>query len=170
MAFLRKTAAAFWAWYEKHYTINIAVALGLFVLQLIHLYWLSTHVVAIRLLGYPLFAPGAMWEFLIVLVDYTEIPAIISVSLIYIHDLSRGRNWKSIFYLCLLNVQWLHLFWITDEFVLDQFHGLESATILPVWLAWVAIVIDYLELPVIMDALSKLFRSVRAGKRLEIES
>lgn len=170
MLFLRNAAASFWAWYEKHYTLNISVALGLFVLQLIHLFWLTTHVVAIRLLGYPLFSPEDFWQVLIVLVDYTEIPAIISVSLIYIHDLSRGRNWKSMFYLFLLNIQWLHLFWITDEFVIDQFLGRGTGTILPLWLAWVAICIDYLELPVIIDSIGKLFRSVRSGKRLGIES
>ncbi len=170
MSFIRTWAAAFWAWYEKHYTLNISVALGLFVLQLIHLFWLTTHVVAQRLLGYPLFSPGGIWEILIVLVDYTEIPALISVSFIYIHAWKRGKKWKSALFLFLLNIQWLHLFWITDEFVVDQFLGRATETILPLWLAWVAICIDYLELPVIADTFGKLIRSIRTGKRLDIES
>jgi hypothetical protein len=40
----------FWAWYERHYALNVAIALGLFAVQLVHLYWLTTNVVALRLL------------------------------------------------------------------------------------------------------------------------
>lgn len=167
MGIIRRAASSFWAWYERHYTLNVSLAVGFFALQLIHLYWLTGHVVAQRLFGYPFFSPGGIWQHVIVLIDYTEIPALISVSLIYIHDLSRGRNWKSMLYLGLLNIQWLHIFWITDEFVIDQFLGRAASTVLPVWLAWVAIGIDYLELPVIANTFARALRSVRAGKRWE---
>lgn len=168
MAFLRKAAGSFWAWYGRHYTLNISLALGLFVLQLIHLYWLTMHVVAQRIFGYPFFSPGGVWQHLIVLVDYTEIPALISVSLIYIYDLHQRRNWKSIMYLFLLNVQWLHLFWITDEFVVAHILRHSNAIVLPVWLAWVAIAIDYLEVPVIVNTFDKVLGLRRMDKRLEL--
>ena len=60
-------------------------------------------------------------------------------------------------YLAFLNSQWLHIFWITDEFVVST--NEDMATALPAWLAYVAILIDYLELPVIYDT----FRKMRAA-------
>jgi signal transduction histidine kinase len=93
-------------------------------------------------------------------VDYAEIPALLLISAIYLGDLRKEFQWKAIFYLFLLNSQWLHLFWITDEFVIEQFIGI-SATHLPLWLAWVAILIDYLELPVIADTMRRSFVIIR---------
>ena len=40
---------AFWAWYERHYRLNVTVAAVLFALQLVHLYWLAADVIALRL-------------------------------------------------------------------------------------------------------------------------
>ncbi len=150
----------FWAWYEKHYTLNITVAAGLFFLQLIHLYWLTTHVVSFKLFGLDLFSPPPFWETIIILVDYTEIPAIITTSFVYINELRKRYNFKSILYLIFLNSQFLHIFWITDEFVLDTFTGTAPGTILPFWLAWIAILIDYLELPIIFETLGKAFKAL----------
>jgi hypothetical protein len=150
----------FWAWYERHYTLNLGIATGLFVLQLVHLYWLATHVIAHRILGIFLFEPSALLQYLIIIVDYTEIPALISTSVLYIYQLQKHFSWKSVLFLIFLNSQWLHLFWITDEFVVNQFVG-RPDTILPVWLAWVAILIDYLEVPVIIDTLIKFFFQLR---------
>ena len=48
---LRRLVDRFWSWYEAHYRLNIAIAAGLFLLQLVHLYWLSADVVATRLTG-----------------------------------------------------------------------------------------------------------------------
>ena len=59
-----------------------------------------------------------------------------------------------------LNSQWLHIFWITDEYVAAELGGSSNAA-LPGWLAWVAILIDYLELPVIFDTLKRLATAVR---------
>lgn len=155
----------FWKWYERHLVLNTGIAAGLFLLQLVHLYWLTTNVVAFKLLGISFWELTGIWQVLIVLVDYTEIPALISVSLIYINELRKKFNLKSILFLLFLNSQWLHLFWITDEFVVESFAVTGGGTILPIWLAWVAIMIDYLELPVIFDTLKKLSKavSIRSG-------
>lgn len=150
----------FWLWYERHYLMNISLSAGLFVLQLFHLYWLTTHVLMFRLLGQSFFSPSPLWQYILIAVDYTEIPALLATSLLYAHQLKGGFRWKLVLYLIMLNVQWLHLFWITDEFVVNQFGG-APGTILPLWLAWVAILIDYLELPVIVDTVRQVIVAMR---------
>ena len=150
----------FWRWYERHHTLNVAIAAALFGLQLVHLVWLTGEPLAERVLGEPLFHPSGPPRWLIVLVDYTEIPALISVSLVYINDLrKRGASLKPILYLLFLNSQLLHIFWITDEFVVSS--GAGGTSSLPVWLAYVAILIDYLELPVIYDTFRRLVVTIR---------
>ena len=151
----------FWNWYERNYTLNVGISAFLFLLQLVHLYWLTTHVVFLRIFDRSFFDPSGVIEIFILLVDYTEIPALIATSFVYIHSLRKGFNWKDSIYLVFLNSQWLHIFWITDEFVLDQLAGTASGTILPFWLAWAAILIDYLELPVIYDTVKKFFISLK---------
>ena len=37
----RRLWSGFWAWYERHYLLNVVVASALFVLQLVHLFWLA---------------------------------------------------------------------------------------------------------------------------------
>ena len=150
----------FWKWYNRHLLLNTAIAAGLFVLQLVHLYWLTTHVVFHRVFEISLWNPSPFLEWLLLIVDYTEIPALITTSLVYINELRKKNNLKSILYLIFLNSQFLHIFWITDEFVVEQFSG-RSGTILPFWLAWVAILIDYLELPVIFETLAKAIKEVK---------
>jgi hypothetical protein len=156
---MRKIWRGFWDWYERTYTLNVSIALGLFLLQIVHLIWLLGEVVWGRAFGVPLFEFTGVWQALIVLVDYTEIPALLSVSLIYINELRKGWNFKSALYFVFLNTQWLHIFWITDEFVETSFNGV--GTVLPFWLAWVAIGIDYLEVPVMIDTFKKFFRAMR---------
>lgn len=152
---------SFWQWYEKHYVVNVSVATFLFVLQIVHLYWLSADVVASRLIGRSFFELTGIWEFIIVFVDYLEIPALISVSLIYINELRKGWHWKSFIYLVFLNSQWLHILWITDTFVIQQFQETSNAALMPIWLAWLAILIDYLELPVMFDTIKKFFIAMK---------
>lgn len=142
------------------YSLYSGVTAGVFLLQIIHLYWLTTHVVWFRLFGASLFDPNKLGESIILFVDYLEIPAIISTSLLYIHALKKNWNKKDLFLLILLNTQWLHIFWISDEFVESIFLGGVATTILPAWLAWVAIFIDYLELPVMYDTTKKFLQSV----------
>ena len=69
---------------------------------------------------------------------------------------------KPILYLLFLNSQLLHIFWITDEFVVSSGAGETSS--LPVWLAYVAILIDYLELPVIYDTVKRLAVALARGR------
>src|SRR3989344_8942136 len=147
MYVMKKYLNKFWQWYERHYVLNIGIATGLFLLQLIHLVWLFGDIIIFKITGHALFGVNGFWEIALIVVDYTEIPALISVSIVYIHELSKVFSWKSVFYLFALNIQWLHLFWITDEFVVQTFTGAE---ILPLWLAWIAILIDYLEFAVLV--------------------
>ena len=120
-----------------------------------------------RLFGESFFNPNAFWEFVIILVDYTEIPALILTSILYVNEFRAGRKARSLLYLFFLNSQWLHIFWITDEIVLEQFTG-AAAIILPVWLSWCAILIDYLELPVIYDTLKKFFTALVARQKEKV--
>ena len=150
----------FWAWYERNYTINLSVAAILFTLQLIHLYWLTTHVVFLKLFGQSFFNPLPFWETIIILVDYTEIPALITTSIVYINELRKRFEFKPVLYLIFLNSQFLHIFWITDELVEAKLTGSPEATILPLWLALVAIAIDYLELPVIFETFKKAYSEI----------
>ena len=149
----------FWVWYERHYTLNVALASSLFLIQLVHLYWMATNVVALRLFGQSYFHVTPFWRIVIALVDYTEIPAIIATSLLYIHEIIREFSWKSLGLLLFINSQWLHLFWITDEIIIAQFTG-QIPILLPAWLLWIAILIDYLELPVIYDILRRFGRRI----------
>lgn len=154
----------FWQWYQSHLTLNTGVAAGLFILQLIHLYWLTTDVVFLKIFGQSFFNPIPLWETIIILVDYTEIPALITTSLVYINELrTRGYHLKSVLYLIFLNSQFLHIFWITDEFVQARLTGATETTILPLWLAYIAIAIDYLELPVIFETIKKFFDELQKG-------
>ncbi len=159
-----KIFSKFWRWYESHKTFNTGFTAGLFVLQLIHLFWLTTHVVLFRLFGESFWSPSVFWQTVIILVDYTEIPALILTSIFYLNEFREKRNFKSVLYLFFLNSQWLHMFWITDEVVVAQFTG-AAAVILPVWLSWCAILIDYLELPVIYDTLKKFFGSLIEARK-----
>ena len=150
----------FWSWYNKNTIFNSGIASGLFTLQLVHLYWLTTTVVFLKLFGKSFFSPSPTFEFIITIVDYTEIPAIIITSFMYINELRSKFNTKSLLFLIFLNSQWIHMFWITDEFVIQKFTD-QAYIALPTWLAWGAILIDYLELPVIFDTLKKFWWTLK---------
>ena len=154
----------FWEWYERHKTLNLGIAAGLFAIQLIHLFWLTTNVVFLRLWGVSYFSPTGIYETIIVLVDYTEIPALITTSLVYVNQLRKKFSYKPVWFLLFLNSQWIHIFWITDEFVVERFTGVEQATSLPIWIAWLAILVDYLELPVIFDTTKEFVAELKKGK------
>jgi hypothetical protein len=152
----------FWQWYEARYKVIVPMTAVLFLLQILHLYWLTVDVALPKLVGRSLWELSPFWDALIVLVDYTEIPAIISSSVFYIHQYKTNieKKSESIFFLIFINSQWLHLLWITDEIVVGQFTG--SATVLlPLWLVWLAIAIDYLEVPVMYDTTKKAIRALR---------
>lgn len=147
----------FWKWYQKNYVLNLSVATVLFSLQIIHLFWLLAHVIIPKLGGEDIFYHLKFLNWPLILVDYTEIPAIITTSLLYIHEIKEKHNLKSWVFLLFINIQWIHLFWITDEFIIQNFY-------LTGVLWWTAIAIDYLELPVIADTLGKLIKHLREGK------
>jgi hypothetical protein len=149
----------FWDWYDRNYRLNVSVASVLFLLQLAHLWWLGADPIATRLTGHGLLHLHGLVQWLIFFVDYTEIPALIAVSLVYVNELRRGFSWKPLLFLLFLNSQWLHIFWITDEYVANS-NGFPDA------LAWVAILIDYLELPVIYDTLKRLTLAFREGRTI----
>lgn len=149
-----------WEAYKKRYTLYTGITVGVFLLQIIHLYWLATHVITYKILGAHFFNPSEFWQFVIIFVDYFEIPAILSASFLYIYSLKQRWNKKDLWLLILLNTQWLHIFWISDEFVESIFTGVTTSTILPTWLVWVAIGIDYLELPVMYDTFKKFILSL----------
>jgi hypothetical protein len=150
----------FWNWYERHYTLNVTVAAGLFALQFVHLVWLTAEPLWQKLFGEALFTIDKPYSWPLYLIDYTEVPALVSVSLIYLNELRKGLAWRPLLFLVFLNSQWLHIFWITDEFVVES-NGIE-ATVLPSWLAYAAIAIDYLELPVIADTVRRTVAALRA--------
>lgn len=152
----------FWKWYEEKYFVIAPLTALLFSLQLVHLYWMTTNIVFLRAFDHPFWDPNHFWNTVIALVDYTEIPAIVTSSIFYIYQYQREKElrWQSIIFLFLINSQWLHLFWITDEVIVAQFTGV-APVILPVWLSWSAIMIDYLELPVIYDTIKKAILSLR---------
>jgi len=155
----------FWDWYDRNYVLNVSIALGLFLLQITHLFWLGGEVMATRLFGYPFFEFSGLSETAILFVDYVEIPAIFTMTLVYIDAWRRGAKWNAFLMLVLLHSQWLHIFWITDEYITDTFSA-SGQTILPVWLAWTAILIDYLEVPVVFDTLKKLYTAVMEKRSL----
>ncbi|MAZ67591.1 hypothetical protein CL652_02350 [bacterium] len=163
---MREMWERFWAWYDRNYTLNVSIAAGLFLLQLVHLVWLGGEVATLRALGTALFDLTGMWETLIIVVDYTELPAIFTMTLVYIDAWRRGSKWNAVLMLALLHSQWMHIFWITDEFIVTTLSE-PGSTILPNWLAWIAILIDYLEVPVVFDTLIKLGRSLREKRGLE---
>ena len=160
MPLLRGGVRRFWRWYQRHYLAVLVVTTGVFLLQLFHLYWLFTDVGLQRLTGRSFFGQGAVAEVVglsSLIADYLEIPTLISASLLYLNELRRGFTWKAAGFLLMLNTQWLHIFWITDEVVVQYFAG----PVAPQWnavLAWVAILIDFLELPVIYDTLRRVWR------------
>jgi hypothetical protein len=164
---LERKAEGFWSWYERHLTLATATAAAMFVLQLVHLYWLTTDVVLFRITGRSFFDVTGVWQLLIVVVDYFEIPALVTTSFVYINDIRKGEVRRGLLYLALLNSQWIHLLWITDEFVVQQMFGVGLSV--PVFLAWVAILIDYLELPVIVDTLRRLPELLRTPRPTPIE-
>jgi hypothetical protein len=161
-----KLFSNFFDWYEKHLKLNTAIASGLFLLQLIHLYWLFTDVILFKLTGHSYFPINHFWQYVLILVDYTEIPALISTTILYINEYRKTKTFKSFLFIFLLNSQWLHLFWITDEFVVESFNTTHQM-ILPAWLAWIAILIDYLEVPVIIDTTKKFVESLIKDRRIE---
>jgi hypothetical protein len=146
----------FWYRYEN---LNLKITFILISLQLLHLYWLTTDVVLQRIYGesFLLFPKFLLPVF--VVIDYIEIPALVSGITFYSLSIYKHQkdSWKNSLFLVMLAVQVIHIFWITDEIVYDTFFETRLVEF-PLYIAWIAILIDYLELPVIADLFYKLIK------------
>lgn len=149
---------SFW---QKYQNLNLKIAFILMSLQVLHLYWLTADVILQRLAGDSYFGLPSTLLPLFVLVDYVEIPALVSGITFYLFSLmrnSRANRAKAInaIFLSLLVTQVVHIFWITDEVVYESFFG-GDLVYFPVYLSWIAILIDYLEIPVMIDLFRRVF-------------
>ena len=148
----------FWYRYEN---LNLKVAFVLISLQLAHLYWLTTDVVIKRITGDSAFGLQLSGPFLFffIAIDYIEVPALAAGMAYYAFSIYKHNQGsiKNALLLAMLAVQVFHIFWITDEVVYTTFFESTSAVEIPYYIAWVAILIDYLELPVIGDLFYRIF-------------
>lgn len=149
----------FWTRYEN---LNLKITFVLISLQILHLYWLTADVVLQRLLGHSYLGFPRELLPLFIIVDYVEIPALVSGITFYLFSISRGGpdSRKNVTFLVLLGIQVVHIFWITDEIVYQSLLGNDLIKI-PIYLTWVAILIDYLEIPVMIDLFYKTFKVKR---------
>lgn len=149
----------FWTRYEN---LNLKITFVLISLQILHLYWLTADVVLQRLLGHSYLGLPRELLPLFIIVDYVEIPALVSGITFYLFSISRGGpdSRKNVTFLVLLGIQVVHIFWITDEIVYQSLLGNDLIKI-PIYLTWVAILIDYLEIPVMIDLFYKTFKVKR---------
>jgi hypothetical protein len=155
--------AGFWQRYEN---LNLKIAFVLISLQLVHLYWLTADVVIQRITQESVLAVphGSPLFIFFIIIDYIEIPALVAGLTYYalsIYKHEKGSV-KNILLLAMLAIQVFHIFWITDEVVYNAFFGSSSAVEIPYYAAWVAILIDYLELPVIADL---FYKTIVKGER-----
>jgi hypothetical protein len=97
-----------------------------------------------------------------VVIDYIEIPALISAIIFYSYSIRTKESdaKKNYLFLGMLGVQFFHIFWITDEVVYTSFFNFSFVEI-PYVLSWIAILIDYLELPVMADLFYKIIKKKR---------
>lgn len=146
----------FWTRYEN---LNLKITFVLISLQILHLYWLTADVVLQRLLGHSYLGLPRELLPLFIIVDYVEIPALVSGITFYLFSISKGGpdSRKNAIFVVLLGIQVVHIFWITDEIVYQSLLGNDLIKI-PVYLTWVAILIDYLEIPVMIDLFYKTFK------------
>lgn len=137
---------------------DLAVKTGFvpFALQLIHFYWLTTDVVLHRIYGRSFFAAPSEISFIFIFVDYLEIPALLFGSAFYIHELHKNFSRRNFLLFLSVIIQIYHIFWMTDEVIYTMFFNTAFIS-MPVYTAWVAILVDYLELSVIADFLRRLF-------------
>ena len=148
----------FWHRYEN---LNLKIAFVLISLQLIHLYWLTSDVVIQRITGESILGVphGSPLFIFFIIIDYVEIPALVAgltyyTLSIYKHEKGSAKN---ALLLSMLAIQVFHIFWITDEIVYDAFFETRLVEF-PLYVAWIAILIDYLELPVMADLFYKIIK------------
>ena len=69
--------------YLRYQNINLKISFILISLQLLHLYWLTTDVVIYRLTGIDYFVGLSDFILLFIIIDYIEIPALVSGIIYY---------------------------------------------------------------------------------------
>ncbi len=148
--------------YLRYQNINLKISFILISLQILHLYWLTTDVVIYRLTGIDYFIELSDFILLFIIIDYIEIPALVSGIIYYFFALiydkrEKEKRIKNTVLLILLAIQSIHIFWTTDEVVYSTFVG-SDLIYMPEYFAWIAILIDYLELPVIYDLLKRIVK------------
>ena len=154
-----------WFW-QRYENLNLKIAFVLISLQLVHLYWLTADVVIQRITQKSALAVphGSPLFIFFIIIDYIEIPALVAGLTYYalsIYKHEKGSIKNSLL-LAMLAIQVFHIFWITDDVVYNTFFGSSSAVEIPYYAAWVAILIDYLELPVIADL---FYKTIVKGER-----
>jgi hypothetical protein len=151
----------FWTRYEN---LNLRITFILISLQILHLYWLTADVVLQRISGQSYLGLPKELLPLFIVVDYIEIPALVSGITFYLFSIFKGEPnpRKDVIFLILLALQVVHIFWLTDEIVYESLLGNDLITI-PLYLTWIAILIDYLEIPVMIDLFHKTFK-IRKNK------
>jgi hypothetical protein len=154
-----------WFW-QRYENLNLKIAFVLISLQLVHLYWLTADVVIQRITQKSVLAVphGSPLFIFFIIIDYIEIPALVAGLTYYalsIYKHEKGSVKNSLL-LAMLAIQVFHIFWITDDVVYNAFFGSSSAVEIPYYAAWVAILIDYLELPVIADL---FYKTIVKGER-----
>jgi hypothetical protein len=153
------------AFCERYERLSTRIAFFIIALQLVHLFWLTTDVVFVKAFGLQGMFPPAL-EPIQAVIDYTEIPGLFAAIAVYVMNIARGNrgSLKNSLFIAMLLLQVIHLFWITDEVVYETFFN-SNLIDLPEYVAWVAILIDYLELPVIADLFIRAFRDGKKGKK-----
>ena len=149
----------FWTKYES---LNLKITFILISLQILHLYWLTADVVLQRIAGESYLGLPRILLPLFIVVDYVEIPALVSGITFYLFSIFKRKSHsrKNVVFLLLLAIQVVHIFWITDEVVYESLLD-NDLVIFPVYAAWTAILIDYLEIPVMVDLFYKTFKIKR---------
>jgi hypothetical protein len=158
----------FMNFYLRYQNINLKISFILISLQLLHLYWLTTDVVLYRLTGTDYFGELSDFILLFIIIDYIEIPALVSGLIYYLFTIiydkkEKEKKIKNTVLLILLAIQSIHIFWITDDVVYTTFVGSDLIH-MPEYFAWIAILIDYLELPVIYDLLKRIIKKEKEKK------
>lgn len=146
----------FWTRYEN---LNLKITFILISLQILHLYWLTADVVLQRIFGQGYLGLPKELIPLFIVVDYVEIPALVSGITFYLFSIFKGEPnpRKNMIFFALLAIQVVHIFWITDEIVYESLLDNDLVKF-PPYLAWIAILIDYLEIPVMVDLFYKTFK------------
>src|SRR5438093_13508254 len=105
--------------YHRYENLNLKITFFLISLQILHLYWLTTDVVLQKIFGHSFFLMPKSLLPIFVVIDYIEIPALISAIIFYSYSIRTKESDAKMNYLFMgmLGVQFFHLFWITHQVV-----------------------------------------------------